>query len=329
MNTLFGDNKEVVIDGHGFKKQLTDVIFVDPKYDLAFLNPPVKHNLINVSLGDSDQLYPGQAILALGHPFGLRYTTTRGIVSSTTHMMQAIPYIQHDAALNPGNSGGPLLNEKGEVVGVNTFIVKDGQNLGFSLPSRILSQTLEDFRENQLRTPGVRCKSCANIVHEGEATDGYCPHCGTRISFIKDIEEYEPYGVKRTVESLLADLGQNVALSRRGPNHWEIFQGSAMIELTYHEKSGLIIGEAFLCELPKEGIEKIYTYLLQQNYDLEGLTFSVRDIDIILSMVIYDQYLNEETGKKLLLNLFRKADEYDDILVNEYHARWREDRDDQ
>lgn len=317
------DNQKVVIDGRGFKKQLVEVLYVDPKYDLAFIGPPTDHSLAKAQLGKSDQVSPGDAVLALGHPFGLRYTTTRGIVSSTDHRIDTVDYIQHDAALNPGNSGGPLLDDVGKVVGVNTFVVSHGQNLGFSLPSKVLLNALEEFIKDPERRPGVRCRSCANIVHEGDAQDEYCPFCGTRIKFIKDIEPYEPFGVKRTIETLLYELGQDVALSRRGPSYWEIQQGSARITLAYHEKSGLIIGEAYLCELPKSEIQEIYRYLLQQNYDLEGLSFSVKDMDIVLSMLIYDQYLNEETGKTLLRDLFEKADEYDDLLVNQYNAQWK------
>ena len=133
------DNQKVVIDGTGFKKQLVEVLYVDSKYDLAFIGPPEDHKLADAKLGASDKVSPGDSVLAIGHPFGLRYTTTRGIVSSTDHRIDTVDYIQHDAALNPGNSGGPLLDDDGRIVGVNTFVVSQGQNLGFSLPSKILT----------------------------------------------------------------------------------------------------------------------------------------------------------------------------------------------
>jgi len=79
-----------------------------------------------------------------------------------------------------------------------------------------------------------------------------------------------------------------------GPNHWSIRRGSAKINIAYHEKSGLIIGDAYLATLPEDNIKELYTFLLKQNYKLEGLTFSVKGQDIILSLLIYDQYLNKE-----------------------------------
>ena len=87
--------------------------------------------------------------------------------------------IQHDAALNPGNSGGPLVNLQGEIIGINTFIIQDGNSLGFSLPCLEIERALVDF---QAAGGGVsaRCGSCSNLVTSAEARDGYCPHCGAR-----------------------------------------------------------------------------------------------------------------------------------------------------
>ena len=88
----------------------------------------------------------GEPIIAIGHPFELKYSTTKGIVSNTRHIIGDIQYIQHDAALNPGNSGGPLIDASGQIIGVNTFIIKDGNDIGFSLPAKILSETIKAFK---------------------------------------------------------------------------------------------------------------------------------------------------------------------------------------
>lgn len=315
-------NREVVVHGTELPKQLVRVLYTDSKLDLAFLEVPNRPDLPEVQLARGRELQQGDPILAIGHPFGLKYSATQGIVSNTLHQIGDIAYIQHDAALNPGNSGGPLVDETGAVVGVNTFIIQDGDNIGFSLPVRYLEQTLEDFSRAKGKV-GVRCDSCSNLVFEDQIQSGYCPHCGAKLELPSQAEEYEPVGVSRTIEDMLAQLGQDVRLSRRGPNNWEIQQGSARINISYYDKNGLISGDAYLCTLPKENIATLYEYLLRQNYTTEGLTLSVRGQDIILSLLIYDRYLNVDTGLHLFRHLFQRADEYDNILVEQFGAAWR------
>lgn len=322
-------NRVVVVEGESLSKRLVRVIYTDPKYDLAFLEVEDQLELPIINLGSSDQVTEGDQILAIGHPFGLKYTATQGIVSSTIHEQQGILYIQHDAALNPGNSGGPLVNTEGKIVGVNTFIIKDGNNIGFSLPSNYLKDTLASFLEgvNGKLQIGSRCHSCSNLVFEKTIEAGYCPHCGAKIQLPSEVEDYEPIGVAKTIEQLLEKAGHNVQLSRGGPNTWEIKQGSAKINISYYEKTGLITGDAYLCALPKENIKPLYQYLLRQNYEVESLNFSVKGRDIILSLLIYDRYLNLDTGMALFEHLFTKADDYDNILVEQYGAVWKHEED--
>ena len=320
-------NSEVVVDGGTLNKSLVKVLFLDPKYDLAFLEVPGGIDMPSVQLSTNSNITEGDQILAIGHPFGLKYTATQGIISNTMHEQNDINYIQHDAALNPGNSGGPLVDINGNVVGVNTFIIKDGNNIGFSLPVNYLAETIIEFKELTGET-AVRCESCANLVSESTIDNGYCPHCGAKLNLPADVDKYEPVGVAKTIEEMLIRAKHSVQLSRRGPNNWEIQEGSAKINISYYEKTGLITGDAYLCLLPKKNIKTLYEYLLHQNYEIEGLNFSIKGQDIILSLLIYDRYLNVDTGLKLFQHLFEKADYYDNILVEEYGALWKHDDED-
>jgi len=319
------DNKKVVVKGSTFEKALANVIYADPKFDLAFLSiedfPEIKHN---ITFTNNFSLTEGDKVIAVGHPFGLKYTATEGIVSNLRHEEDGINYIQHDAALNPGNSGGPLLSSEGKVVGVNTFIIKDGNNIGFSLPIKYVMDTLEIF-SSKGKKEAVRCNSCMNIIFEENVEKGYCQHCGAKVILINEIEPYEPVGVNKTIEDMLIQSGYDIDLSRRGPNQWNIKKGSASINVSYHTKSGLIIGDAYLGLLPSQNIKPIYKYLLKENHSLEGLTLSVKGQDIILSLLIYDQYLNVTSAQRLFEHLFEAADHYDNILVEEYGASWRQE----
>ena len=130
--------------------------------------------------------------------------------------------------------------------------------------------------------------------------------------------------VARTIELILEKTGHNISLARVGPDSWEIRQGSAKISITYDERNGgLISADAWLAELPKENAAPIYSYLLRENYGLKNLTLSVDEQDIVLSLLIFDRYLNEETGLQMFTEMFEKADFYDDILVKEFGAKWK------
>jgi len=138
-------------DGRSFSGQ---VLGQDPVTDVAVVKIEAA-DLPVVSLGDSDQLQPGEWAIAIGNPLGLDNTVTVGIVSATgrTSSEVGVPdkrvgFIQTDAAINPGNSGGPLLNAQGEVIGMNTAIIGGAQGLGFSIPINTAQRLAEQLISN-------------------------------------------------------------------------------------------------------------------------------------------------------------------------------------
>ncbi len=124
------------------------LVGTSPEIDIALIKVEAT-GLPAVRLGDSDALEVGDWVMAIGNPFGLSHTVTKGIVSAKGRVIGAGPYddlIQTDAAINPGNSGGPLFNMKGEVVGINTMILAQGQNLGFAVPVNMVKDILPSLR---------------------------------------------------------------------------------------------------------------------------------------------------------------------------------------
>lgn len=323
------DNCEVIIDGNLIERDIVKVIYSDPQHDLAFLEMPQQvEGAMQVKFGQSELVKDGDAVVAVGHPMGLKFTFTQGIVSTADRLMENsnLRYVQTDAAFNPGNSGGPLVNKAGEVIGVNSSIFQNANNIGFALQIDYLTTAIAEYKKHHGEV-AVRCISCSNLVLESTQEAGYCEHCGAKVLLPSTIRPYEPHGISRTIEDMLEQSGYDVKLSRLGPNNWEIRQGSARIYISYHEKTGLIEGDAYLALLPKGNIKPIYEYLLRQNYDVEGLTFSInpKGQDIILSLMIYDRYLNTDTGMKLFKRLFEKADYYDNVLVEQFGALWKYD----
>ncbi|MBI4635978.1 MAG: trypsin-like peptidase domain-containing protein [Candidatus Rokubacteria bacterium] len=141
-------NAHVVEDATSVQVRLSDgrrfpgtVIGKDTRVDLALLKIDGASNLMALPLGDSNRLRVGELVLALGHPFGLEQTVSFGIVSRKgAPLAIAAPgfdFIQTDAAVNPGNSGGPLVNMAGEVVGVNSMAARNG-SIGFAIPANLV-----------------------------------------------------------------------------------------------------------------------------------------------------------------------------------------------
>ncbi len=146
--------EEIVVTFHDEKKYDAEVIGRDPKTDLALLKIETKQKLPHVTFGDSDTLRVGEWVLAIGNPFGLGGSVSAGIVSARSRDINVGPFddfIQTDAAINRGNSGGPLFNINGEVVGVNSAIFSpSGGNIGigFSIPSALAEPVLKQLREH-------------------------------------------------------------------------------------------------------------------------------------------------------------------------------------
>ena len=157
-----GANRGIEVMLSNKRRYAAKVVGTDKVHDLALLQIDAP-NLEPVTLADSGGLSVGQKVYAIGNPFGLSGTMTRGIISSirSIHGAEGAPIedaIQTDAAINPGNSGGPLLNSHGEVIGINTMIASNGADqssgIGFAIPINTAKAVLADLtRYGRVKRP--------------------------------------------------------------------------------------------------------------------------------------------------------------------------------
>ena len=223
-------NSHVVQNAMTIRVQLPDgrahaamLVGDDPDTDLAVLRIP-GGELVPAVLGDSDALRAGQLVVALGNPYGFQCTVTAGVVSAvgrslraqTGRLMDGI--IQTDAALNPGNSGGPLVNARGEVVGVNTAVILHAQGLCFAIPVRtatwVAALLIRDGRIRRgylgLGGQGVPLPRRVTRFHHLERADGTPQEHGVLVVSVQEGDPAARAGV-REGDLLLRLDGQAVA----------------------------------------------------------------------------------------------------------------------
>jgi serine protease Do len=177
-NHVIEGAEDIIVSVNGSTEYKAKVIGKDPYMDIAVLKIESEKKFIPVSFGDSDKARIGDWVIAIGNPYGFGGTVTSGIISSRNRDIGLTRYddfIQTDASINIGNSGGPLFNLDGEVIGINTAIIAPGQSgsigIGFAIPSNsasnVISQLLE-FGETKRGWLGVRIQEVTKEIAEVE-----------------------------------------------------------------------------------------------------------------------------------------------------------------
>jgi len=178
-NHVIQDSEDIVVRVGGDKEYKATIIGADPLSDIAVLQIDSKEKFIPVKFGDSDKARIGDWVIAIGNPFGLGGTVTSGIISARNRsigLSRYEDYIQTDASINSGNSGGPLFDMNGNVIGINTAILGKGGSIGigFSIPSnnakKVVDQLIE-FGETKRGWLGVRIQVVTDEIADDEKLD--------------------------------------------------------------------------------------------------------------------------------------------------------------
>jgi serine protease Do len=201
-NHVIADADEINVIMNDGTKIKAELVGVDKKTDLAVLKFKPAKPLVAVKFGDSDKLRLGEWVIAIGNPFSLGGTVTAGIVSARNRDISSGPYdnyIQTDAAINRGNSGGPLFNLDGEVVGVNTLIISPSGGsigIGFAVPSKTVAGVVDSLRQfGELRRGwlGVRIQQVTDEIAESLSIK---PARGALIAGVEDKGPAKPAGIE-------------------------------------------------------------------------------------------------------------------------------------
>jgi serine protease Do len=201
-NHVIADADEINVILNDGTKVRAEIVGIDKKTDLAVLKIKPPKPLTAVKFGDSDKLRLGDWVIAIGNPFSLGGTVTAGIVSAKNRDISNGPYdsyIQTDAAINRGNSGGPLFNLDGEVIGVNTLIISPSGGsigIGFAVPSKTVASVvsqLQQFGELRRGWLGVRIQSVTDEIAESLNIK---PARGALVAGVDDKGPAKPAGIE-------------------------------------------------------------------------------------------------------------------------------------
>lgn len=306
--------KTVAVEDYKQDRFVANVIMVNPEVDLAFLHIEGFENKENdITLDEQVLVANTHKVYIHGYPFGMPYTITEGIVSSTSQPMGSRHFLQTDAAVNPGNSGGPMLNQAGNLVGVTTSKFTEADNVGFGIKHLDVLKEMADFNYSDT-VYRVKCNSCDNYT---EQETEFCNSCGNDMD-VSIWEEFEKGHFANFVEDALAELGMNPVLGRAGRDYWEFHQGSALIRI-FVFKRDYLVATSPMNQLPKQNLQQLMEYVLGKN--VVPYYLAVYENKIFLS---YRTHLSDiftdyaDSIKENIKNLALKADELDNFFMEEY-----------
>lgn len=307
-------NKHVSIENQSQDRFLANVVYINPDADLAFLRTETYTPNTHIPFETVEEVRSRDQVFVLGFPFGMPFTITEGIVSNEKQLLDGRNYIQTDAAVNPGNSGGPVLNANGVLVGVTTAKFTEADNVGFAIPAKVVMDKLNIFSKNPTSQYALECSSCKSLI--SEKTD-YCPNCGANIDE-KIFDDKEISKLSQFVEKAIENMGINPILARSGNEYWEFHSGTALIRIFAYNNNHLYATSP-LNNLPSTNLEALYEYLLSN--PVSPYQFGVYNNQVYLSYRvsmsdIFSKHANEI--QQNLTNLILKADILDDYLVKEF-----------
>lgn len=313
--------RRVAVEDNDKNRYLADVILVNPCLDIALLSVDGDFSALpDINLA-GDEVALGQKINVAGYPFGMPFTATEGTVSSPRQLIEDSYYIQTDAAVNPGNSGGPMFNQNGEVVAITTSKLTNADNMGFGIPVATLVNLLGQIDSLDRNTFNVQCNSCEEFISD---EDEYCSSCGEKlpenIFRQRGLTELAAF-CERAIEA----MGINPVLARVGYESWVFHKGSSEIRMFVYQRSYLFCTSP-LNNLPKKNLEPVLTYLLSTE-DIKPYQLGLDSNQIYLSYRIHISDIFSEFAEEIqknITNMAFKADEMDNYLADTFGCEFSE-----
>lgn len=312
---------EVAIHDNDRNPYLARVALVNPALDIALMVADGDFSqLPELSLAADDALEIGGKVSVAGYPYGMPFTVTEGSVSSPKQLMDGKYYIQTDAAVNPGNSGGPIFNENNEVVGVTVSKFSNADNMGFGIRVEALRKLLEVVDDMDRSCFQVQCDSCDGLI-AGE--EDFCPSCGEKLpEGIFAERQQSPLAV--FCEQAIEEMGVNPVLARDGYDSWTFHKGSSEIRIFVYDNTYLFAVSPINL-LPKKEVEPVLDYMLSEDFTPYKMGIEGRQIYLAYRIHLSDlTEASEDEIRRNLVNLALRADEMDNKMVERFGCEFSE-----
>ena len=312
---------EVAIHDNDRNPYLARVVLVNPALDIALMVADGDFSqLPELSLAADDALEIGGKVSVAGYPYGMPFTVTEGSVSSPKQLMDGKYYIQTDAAVNPGNSGGPIFNENNEVVGVTVSKFSNADNMGFGIRVEALRKLLEVVDDMDRSCFQVQCDSCDGLI-AGE--EDFCPSCGEKLpEGIFGERQQSPLAV--FCEQAIEEMGVNPVLARDGYDSWTFHKGSSEIRIFVYDNTYLF-AVSTINLLPKKDVEPVLDYMLSEDFTPYKMGIEGRQIYLAYRIHLSDlTEASEDEIRRNLVNLALRADEMDNKMVERFGCEFSE-----
>lgn len=325
---LFVTNYHVVSGFHSValhdndrRPYLARVVLVNPSLDIALLAAEGDFShLPDLGLASDDSLEIGGKVSVAGYPYGMPFTVTEGSVSSPRQLVDGKYYIQTDAAVNPGNSGGPIFNERNEVVGVTVSKLSNADNMGFGIRVEALRKLLDSAGGIDRSYFQVQCDSCDELI-AGE--EDYCPSCGEKLPE-GIFAEREPSPLAIFCEQAIGEMGVNPVLARDGYDSWTFHKGSSEIRIFVYDNTYLFAVSPINL-LPKKEVEPVLDYMLSEDFSPYKMGIEGRQIYLAYRLHLSDLTdSSEDEIRRNLVNLALCADEMDNLMVDRFGCEFSE-----
>ena len=305
----------------GDKEYKAKVVGADPYMDIAVLKMETRDQFKPVSFGDSDKARVGDWAVAIGNPFGLGGTVTAGIISARNRDINLTRYddfIQTDASINQGNSGGPLFNLKGEVIGINTAIIAPGQSgsigIGFAIPANAASNVINQlikFGETKRGWLGVRIQEVTKEIAEVEKLKK--PQ-GALVASVGENSPADKAGIKAG-DIILNFDGKKIDTMRTLPKVVASTEVGKSVELKIWRNKRLISKRLVLGRLESsEEFKDKKTKTVKKVVDIDKLKIAVRDIN---SEDITSRNLNKKTSGVVITEISSRSPLINLLSVND------------
>lgn len=301
-------NKIFIIpfDNNQYEAQL---IGGDKLLDIALLKINTDKKFPSVKLGDSNHLYLGETVIAMGNPYGLSNSVTTGVISNTKRIIKSSDgfsiFIQTDALINPGNSGGPLINLDAEVIGINSAIYREAQGIGFSTPINVLKRIKPEI----LKYKKIRRGFLGILFEENEDK-------GLVISRVEKNSIAYKTGIRKG--DILYSIEEIPASSKKALNYiLRSYPPNSKIKIVIKRKNELLTSSIKLTEYPKN-------YGLKILSEVYGLKFERKGEYIVVTHTNIPAYIKKgDVLLKINDKDIQNLNELNNAIINNFYGEIR------